>query len=136
MAFPASSNVSGSNPGPNSGSSPDTIQMPTGNLWKVGRFALTLSPAAVAAASAVEQAFAATGIGLLPTDAVVVNCEAPLAGVTNANARVSAADTLAITFVNPTAGSLTPTPSTVYYVTVFRVQPLWTPPSSGNQLDW
>ena len=136
MAFPATTNVSGSNPGPNDAVLPDTVQMPVGNLWKVGRFALTLSPLAVAAASAVEQTFAATGIGLLPTDALVVNCEAPLAGVINSNARVSGADTLAITFVNPTAGSLTPTPNTVYYVTVFRVQPNWTAPASGNQLDW
>lgn len=136
MAFPASTNVDGSNPGPNFALLPDTVQMPTGNIWKVGRFALTLSPVAVAAASAPAQSFAATGIGLLTTDTVVVTCTAPLAGVINTNAYVSAADTLTITFVNPTAGSLTPTASTVYYVTVFRVQPNWTAPTSGNQLDW
>lgn len=136
MAFPAVTNVDGSNPGPNVVNIPDTVQMPTGNIWKVGRFALTLSPVAVAAASAAAQSFAATGIGLLTTDTVVVTCTAPLAGVINTNAYVSAADTLTVTFVNPTAGSLTPTASTVYYVTVFRVQPNWTAPVSGNQLDW
>jgi hypothetical protein len=136
MAFPAVTNVDGSNPGPNVVNIPDTVQMPTGNLWKVGRFALTLSPVAVAAASAPAQSFAATGIGLLTTDTVVVTCTAPLAGVINTNAYVSAADTLTVTFVNPTAGPLTPTASTVYYVTVFRVQPNWTAPASGNQLDW
>lgn len=136
MAFPASTNVDGSNPGPNFALLPDTVQMPTGNIWKVGRFALTLSPVAVAAASAPPQSFTATGIGLLTTDTVVVTCTAPLTGVINTNAYVSAADTLTITFVNPTAGSLTPTASTIYYVTVFRVQPNWTAPTSGNQLDW
>jgi hypothetical protein len=136
MAFPAVTNVTGSNPGPQADSLPDTVQMPTGNLWKVGRFSLTLSPVAVAATSAATQAFAATGIGLLTTDTVIVTCTAPLAGVTNANAYVSAADTLSVTFVNPTAGPLTPTASTTYYVTVFRIQPNWTAPASGNQLDW
>jgi hypothetical protein len=136
MAFPAVTNIDGSNPGPNVVNIPDTVQMPTGNIWKVGRFALTLSPVAVAAASAAAQSFAATGIGLLTTDTVVVTCTAPLAGVINTNAYVSAADTLTVSFVNPTAGSLTPTASTVYYVTVFRVQPNWTAPASGNQLDW
>lgn len=136
MAFPAVTNVTGSNPGPQADNLPDTVQMPTGNLWKVGRFSLTLSPVAVAATSAATQAFAATGIGLLTTDTVIVTCTAPLAGVTNANAYVSAADTLSVTFVNPTAGSLTPTASTLYYVTVFRIQPNWTAPASGNQLDW
>lgn len=136
MAFPAVTNIDGSNPGPNSSSLPDTIQTPTGNIWKIGVFNITLSPVAVAAITAPEQSFAATGIGLLTTDQVQVQCMAPLAGVGIANARVSAADTLTIQFVNPTAGSLTPTASTQYRVTVFRVQPNWTAPASGNQLDW
>jgi hypothetical protein len=136
MAFPAVTNVDGSNPGPNSSGLPDTIQSPVGNLWKVGRFSLTLSPVAVAANTSVAQSFASTGIGLLTTDTVLVTCTAPLTGVINTNAYVSAADTLTVTFANNTAGSLTPTASTVYYVTVFRVQPNWTAPASGNQLDW
>jgi len=132
----AVTNVSGSNPGPNSSALPDTVQMPTGNLWKVGVFNLTLSPAAVASVTAPEQTFAATGIGLVTTDQVQVQCMAPLAGVGVINARVSAADALTLQFVNPTAGSLTPTASTVYRVTVIRVQPNWTAPASGSQLDW
>jgi len=136
MANPAVTNITGSNPGPQVDTLPDTVQIPTGNLWKIGTFNLTLSPVAVAAITAPEQTFAATGIGLLTTDQVQVQCMAPLAGVGIANARVSAADTLAIQFVNPTAGSLTPTASTVYRVTVFRPQPNWTAPASGNQIDW
>jgi hypothetical protein len=136
MANPSVTNVTGSNPGPQVDNLPDTVQIPTGNLWKVGVFNLTLSPAAVNTITAPEQSFAATGIGLLTTDQVQVQCMAPLAGVGILNARVSAADTLTIQFVNPTAGNLTPTASTVYRVTVLRVQPNWTAPASGNQIDW
>ncbi len=135
MANPAVTNVDGSNPGPNVVTLPDTVQMPVGNLWKVGRFAITLTPAASGAGTAAVQNFAATGIGLLTSDTVIVTPPSATAGVAAASAWVSAADQLSIQFVNPTAGSLT-APSGTYLVTVFRVQPNWTAPASGNQLDW
>lgn len=135
MSFPAVTNVDGSNPGPNSSASPDTVQMPTGNLWKVGRFAISLTPSAVSTITAPVQNFAATGIGLLTSDTVLVTPPSATAGVALASAWVSAADQLSIQFVNPTAGSLTP-PAGTYLVTVFRVQPNWSAPASGNQLDW
>lgn len=136
MAFPASTNVDGSNPGPNSVSLPDTVQMPTGNLWKVGSFLLTLSPASVAPNTSAEQTFASTGIGLLTTDLVTINKPTVQAGLIIGNVRVSAADTLAVEFGNLTAATITPTASQVYTVGVFRVQPNWSAPASGNQLDW
>lgn len=136
MGFPSVTNIDGSNPGPNSSVLPDTVQIPIGNLWKVGVFNITLSPASVATITAPEQTFAATGIGLLTTDQVHVQCMAPSAGVGIVNSRVSAADTLAIQFVNPTAGPIVPTASTIYRVTVLRPQPNWAAPASGNQLDW
>ncbi|WP_233854109.1 hypothetical protein [Paraburkholderia sp. HD33-4] len=135
MSFPASTNVDGSNPGPNVVTQPDTTQSPVGNLWKIGTFSISLTPAAVATISAPIQNFAATGIGLLTTDAVVVTPPGATAGVTQGSTWVSAADQLSIQFVNPTAGSLTP-PAGNYLVTVFRVQPNWVKPASGNQLDW
>lgn len=135
MAFPASTNVDGSNPGPNSSSLPDTVQMPTGNIWKNGVFSLTLSPTSVAPNTAAEQTFASTGIGLLTGDLVLVQ-KAGQAGLGVVGARVSAADTLAITFGNFTAATITPTASTVYTVGVWRPQPNWTAPATGNQLDW
>ena len=55
MANVSVTNVSGTNPGPNTDTLPDTVQMPTGNLWKVGVFNLTLVPASVTSASTVEQ---------------------------------------------------------------------------------
>jgi hypothetical protein len=136
MAFPAVTNVDGSNPGPASETQPDTVQTPTGNLWKVGVFSITLSPASVANATSAEQTFAATGIGLLTTDLVVVQKPTAQAGLVMGGSRVSAADTLAITFGNTTAATITPTASEAYKVGVFRVQPNWSAPASGNQLDW
>lgn len=136
MGFPASTNVDGSNPGPNSASLPDTVQMPTGNIWKLGVFSITLSPASVAANTSAEQTFASTGIGLLTTDLVVVSKPTTNAGLVLGNSRVSATDTLAINFGNLTASAISPTASQVYTVGVFRVQPNWTAPASGNQLDW
>lgn len=151
MAFPASTNVDGSNPGPNAAALPDTIQIPTGNLWKVGTFSVALTPAALAAGPSIaEQTFVGTAatasatqyfpaIGLLTTDVVVVTKPgAQTAAVGLLDARVSAADTLAIKFL-ATAGTPTPAAGTVaapYFVTVFRIQPNWTAPASGNQLDW
>ncbi len=137
MAFPSISNVDGSNPGPTS-AVPDVPQSPIGNLWKVGRFALTITPVAVAAATAAVQTFTATGIGLLTTDVVEVSysdATAPTGAVGVLGAYVSAADALSIQFINPTAAALTPIAG-VYYVTVFRVQPNWVAPSSGNQIDF
>ncbi len=131
----ATTNVDGSNPGPNVVTLPDTVQYPIGNIWKLGVFDITLSPSAVSATTAPVQTFASTGIGLLTTDVVVVTPPGTTAGVAQAATYVAAADELAIQFVNPTAGSLTP-PSGTYKVAVFRVLPEWTKQASGNQLDW
>lgn len=140
MAFPATTNVDGSNPGPNSSVLPDTVQMPTGNIWKIGRFALTITPTACATGPSVNvQTFAATGIGLIVGDAVqVIFAGTQTATVAIADARVSAADQLEIKFV-AAAGTPTPAAGTAanpYIVTVQRVQPNWVAPASGNQLDW
>lgn len=141
MAFPAVTNVDGSNPGPNSSNAPDTIQMPTGNWWKVGRFALTaITPTALAAGPSIGvQTFAATGIGLIVGDQVQVSYQGTqTANVAILDARVSAVDQLEIKFL-ATTGTPTPAAASVanpYIVTVERVQPNWIAPASGNQLDW
>lgn len=74
----------------------------------------TLTPVAVAADTSAEQTFTVTG--LVTGQTVVVNGPAPTAGTGIVNARVSAANTLALTFANFTAASLTPTSGT-YLVT-------------------
>ena len=136
MAFPAVTNATGSNPGPASEALPDTVQMPTGNMWKVGVFSLTLSPVSVGITTTTEQTFSSTGIGLLTTDLIVVNKPTTQAGLGIVGTRVSATDTLAIAFVNMSAATITPTAAEVYKVGVFRIQPNWSAPASGNQLDW
>lgn len=133
----ATTNIDGSNPGPNVVSLPDPVQYPVGNVWKVGVFNITITPSAVTAATAPVQDFASTGIGLLTTDAVEVAPTGTLgqtANVAVANAWVSAADQLSIQFVNPTAGSLTPKAG-AYQVTVLRPLPLWAS-GSTQQMDW
>lgn len=135
MAFPATTNVDGSNPGPNVVSQPDTTQSPIGNVQKIGVFTISITPSSVAATSAPAQVFSNVGIGLLTTDAIEVSPPSVTAGVALASAFVSATDTITLQFVNPTAGALTP-PAGNYVVTVLRVQPNWTKPASGNQMDW
>jgi hypothetical protein len=73
-------------------------------------FRPTLTPAAVAQATSAEQTFALPG--LVVGDVVVVNPPSLVAGLAIAHARVSAVDTLAIAWINTTAGSLTPASGT------------------------
>ena len=141
MAFPSISNLTGANPGPNAATLPDTVQLPVGNLQKVGRFGLSaITPSALSAGPSINvQTFASTGIGLLVGDIVMVDYNgSQTAAVGMLDARVSALDTLEIKFLC-TAGTPTPAAASVanpYFVTVLRVQPLWTPPASGNQITF
>lgn len=136
-------NIDGSNPGPATDLS-DFPQSSIGNIQKVGMFQITLSPASVAANTTAEQTFAATGIGLstggFPSiaigDFVGVNKPTAQAGLGIVGARVSANDTLAITFSNNTASPIVPTASELYLVFVARRQSNWAPPATGNQLDY
>lgn len=73
----------------------------------------SLTPASVSAGAPAEQTFTVTG--LATTDTVTVN--APGAAVFNA--RVSAANTLAVTFMPPAAGSYTP-PAGTYRIVAIR----------------
>jgi hypothetical protein len=86
-------------------------------LTKAVVYTPSITPASVAAATVAEQTF--TVSGLTTADKVIVNPPAISNATGIAGARVSAADTLAIRFVNPTAGALTPTSGT-YTVLAFR----------------
>lgn len=69
-----------------------------------------------------EQTLTATG--LLANDMVMgVSKPTTQAGLGIAGYRISAADTLALAFVNPTVATLTPTASQVYNVGIFRLAP-------------
>lgn len=90
-----------------------------GNVASISVIDVSLTPAEVATIVAPAQTF--TVPGLKTTDAVMVNPPSQTAGVAIANCCVSAADTLSIQFVNPTAGALTPAAGT-HRVTVFRAE--------------
>jgi hypothetical protein len=85
----------------------------------MGVAALTLSPAEVAANTSAEQTFTMPGIR---SGDVIVGVSKPTtqAGIGIVGWRVSADNTLAITFMNTTAGAITPTASQVYLVTWAR----------------
>ena len=70
----------------------------------IRRYTATIDPASVAANTVAEETFTVTGLTV--GDMVVVNPPSLSAGLGIAGVRVSAADTLAIRFVNPTAGAL------------------------------
>ena len=76
----------------------------------------TLTPVSVAANTTAEQTF--TVAGLLASSMVVVNKPSVTPGLGIGGARVSAANTLAINFINNTASAITP-PAEVYSIGVF-----------------
>lgn len=89
-----------------------------GNVAALGVISVALSPAQVAANTTAEQTF--TVPGLLVGDYVGVNKPSAQAGLGVAAVRVSAANTLAITFSNNTASPITPTASETYLVQYTR----------------
>ena len=91
-----------------------------GNLVKQSVISVTLSPVAVGGSSATtaEQTF--TVNGLLTGDFVSCNKPTAQAGLGIVGCRVSAANTLAITFLNTTASAITPTAGQTYLVLVSR----------------
>jgi hypothetical protein len=135
MAFPSVTNIDGFNPGPNSSSKPDTTQSPIGNVQMVGVFDVSLTPAAVAATTAAEQTFSATGVGVQPGDFVSLSAIVALNGVGINQTRVVATDEIGVTFTNPTSASITPTSGT-YQIAVLRPQANWIKPASGYQMDF
>jgi hypothetical protein len=85
-------------------------------------FEQALTPAATAAASSVEQNFTITKspVVLLATDIVQVTGPSSSNNVTIGNARINSSGQLTISFVNPTAGSLTHAAGT-FKVVIFRL---------------
>ena len=88
------------------------------NYPKVQTFSVTINPTAVSANTTSNQTFTVTG--LTTNDRVVVNKPTHTAGLVLGNAYCSAANTLAITFGNLTAGSIDP-PSEIYRVVSIRL---------------
>lgn len=96
--------------------------IPRGNLLKVFAVSVTWDPAAVATATTAEQNVTVTGVQV--GDIVLAyNKPTNTAGAMPVNARVSAANTVSVSFVNPTAGSVNPASETWTFV-IGRPEPL------------
>lgn len=76
----------------------------TGNVLGFGVAQVTFNPASVAAATTAEQTITVPGVKT--TDMVFVSKPTLSAGLGIANARVSAADTVSVTFINATAAPI------------------------------
>lgn len=85
-------------------------------LTQIRVYTQSLTPASVSAAAVEEQTFAVTGLSTSDTVYVTPPSIANSTGL--AGVRASATDTLAIRFVNPTAGALTPSSGTYRIVAV------------------
>ena len=96
----------------------------------MSRIATTLTPASVAANTSAEQTF--TVAGLVSGQPVIVDPPYVVSGVAMAGARVSATNTLAVTFANDTAAALTP--ATGVYVVGYFVDPIGGVGTSVTQL--
>lgn len=104
------------NPGPASVQTQNS-QAPFSNFQQVAVLSVPLTPVSVATVTIAEQSFTVTGLQV--GDVIVWTKPALANAVAPVNMRVSAANTLTVAYVNPTAGALTPTAET-YLITVFR----------------
>lgn len=86
-----------------------------GQTGTVTVYATTQTPVSVAANTAAEQAFTVTGVAA--GQLVIVNKPSAQAGLAVATARVSASNTIQVTFANDTAAAITPTATETYFVT-------------------
>lgn len=86
-------------------------------LSKIEKLSISLTPVSVAANTAAEQTFSVPGLQV--GDFVDISPPGITPGVSPLVARCSALNTLAVTFVNATAGALTPLAG-VYQVKYLR----------------
>lgn len=95
------------------------------NEDKIYPVQITISPAQVSANTTAEQTFTLTGLRTTDIiETVVKPTHQNGLGITGF--RVSAADTLAIGFVNATAGAITPTASQTYTLVIRRPEKVYT----------
>lgn len=92
-----------------------------GNVTGLGVASVTLSPASVAANTTAEQTFTVPGVN---ASDVCVDVAKPTAqaGLGIVGCRVSAANTVGVTFSNNTASPIVPTASQVYQFVIVRTE--------------
>lgn len=111
-----------SNPGPNV----VTESILRGNAI----LSIAVTPASVAANTSAEQTFSVSGVDV--GDFVAISTTASTGNATGIiGARVSAANTVAIRYINPTGGALTPAADT-YLINVIRAYPVQTAFTASN----
>jgi hypothetical protein len=90
--------------------------------WKtpIKRYKIPFSPAAVPANTTVEQTFLVSGLVLAMDSIIGVSKPTAQAGLGIVGWRVSADNTIGITFSNNTGGSITPTAGQTYTILVHR----------------
>lgn len=90
-----------------------------GNVTGLGVASVTLSPASVAANTTAEQTFTVPGVN---ASDVCIDVTKPTAqaGLGIVGCRVSAANTVGVTFSNNTASPIVPTASQVYQFVIVR----------------
>lgn len=103
------------------------VNLQDGNIDRMGVVQVSIDVANVAANTTAEQTFAVTGLRV--GDMVLVSKPSVSAGLGIVNARVSATDTLALTFVNATGAGINPAAET-YTIAWFRPTPGATPPGA------
>jgi hypothetical protein len=86
-------------------------------LTRHRNYAITISPTIINTITCSEQTFTCTGVKV--GDIIVVNKPTQQAGLGICACRASAANQIAITFINPTAGNITPTASEIYKVLAY-----------------
>lgn len=89
-----------------------------GNTDKLKLISIALSPALIVLNTTAEQTFTVPGLAV--GDWVFVNKPTAQAGLGIVGCRVTAANTLGITFSNNTGSSITPTASQTYLVLAMR----------------
>lgn len=114
------------NPGPSIQQTFNT-QPPQSNHAKIETLSVNLGTiAGIATITTSEITFSGLGTGLLPGD-VILSVSKPTAqaglGIAGWRNDPLVADKFYITYVNPTAGTLTPTASEVYAITIARPIP-------------
>lgn len=94
--------------------------IPRGNINELQIVSVALTPSAVSANTTAQQTFTVTGV---KTTDVVISVEKPShqAGLGIVGARVTAADTVGITFSNNTGAGITPTAGETYDFVVARL---------------
>lgn len=97
---------------------PGSAEIALGNIAYSTLLQATLSPTSVANATSAERTFTVNGLQL--GDIVTVTKPTTQAGLGIVGSRVSANNVLAITFMNCTAATITPTASETYLIHLLR----------------